>query len=291
MDKSLLLERKKMRKQLKGIYKKEYRVFQKLLMQDMAADDKFQEVDLGILNLFINAQTEGKSVESIYGKSREDFYFSLLMESGNYSLDERLKLKRSERLLNGWMVSILVVVLLLVKLSYADFYQIKSNGFAYLLKNGAVIDSTEVLKDEIFFELNISDLNENFNKIVYESEDGKIVLESVTKENENIIMHFRGEGVLSNNQKTLVSAIKHSFDENGAATFAINAECSFKLNGNTYICSLVDMTGLNKYGDEFSFELFDASNLVEGQFKDQDALEGKDTITVSMKNLVKTEWK
>lgn len=291
MDKDLNLERKKMRRQLKGSYKNEYKSIFKLLVQDMPENDKLQEIDLGILNLFVTAQQNGSSFQDIYGGSKEEFYLTLLKESGNFSLDEKGKLKRSERLINDWMVLILVAALIWLKISYTDFYLLRSEGFLYLQRNGAVIETSEVLKDEISFELNVKNLSENFNKTIYESENGNIVLESIIEENGNYIINFRTEGVLSSKGSTLVSAMKHLYDKNGASYFVMNASCSFELNEKNYKCSEAGMSGLDKKGDTFSFELFSVSDFIQGEFKEMNAFNNEEVVRVTLKGLIKTVWK
>ncbi len=291
MDKDLYSERKKMRKQLKGLYKKEYKSLLRLLVQDMAENDKMQEVDLGLLNLFVSAQKEGVSLQDLYGGSKEEFYLTLLIESKSFSLDERLKMKRSERFLNGWMVLILLAALLFMWISYTDFYQIRKDGFLYLQRNGAVIQEYEVLKDEISFQLNIKNFYDNSNKVIYENEYGKIILENVCEENGNYILNFRSEGILDTEGSTLVSAVRHLYQENGASYFVMNATCTFELDHRTYMCSSASMSGLDKKGDTFSFELFSVSDFVQGEFKEKELFESEEVIQVTLKDLVKMKWK
>jgi hypothetical protein len=165
-----------------------------------------------------------------------------------------------------------------------------SKGISYIA--GSVDSysySHTLLDDEYSVEIDLSDLDSNKGKVLYNDGIHQIVVDSVdntgTINSGGYRIHFRSKGTYSLSGATLISGFIQSISSYIYEDMTARLTSEYK--GMRYEGSVMGMTGLNyRDGDMFSFYLFPYESYYDGTITLNE--DGKVKVTVT--NLCKNIW-
>ena len=155
----------------------------------------------------------------------------------------------------------------------------------YNYEEGNMVDG------EYFVDIDLSDLQSNMGKELYNDGTHKIYVSGVHNSgNKNTGAYeiaFRSSGHYSLTGASLVTGTQHSMIDESSFTSEITAKMTSKYNGKTYDNFYSGSSGINfKDGDEFSFFLFPHSAYDTNEI----SLDEKGMVKVTVTNLYKNMW-
>lgn len=160
------------------------------------------------------------------------------------------------------------------------------NGISYYSENaGLYINNGAPVEGKYSVTIDLSDLESNDRKVIYEDGKNRIYVSKVFyNEETGYEVSFRSSGNYHMNGATLVSAIQHvPADNDFTGIPEVHAEAAYR--GKTYTLSLSGKSGLNyRDGDEFGFYLLPHDKDIEID------LETDKTIELTLSNLYLNIW-
>ena len=202
-------------------------------------------------------------------------------------------LKRQRR---RWMaasaISTIISVLIIIILVDSGSYDTWRRGLIYQFHSTRYTLCQERVPGTWSVELDLTDLESNSGKVLYEDESGcRITVERVEEDpSGDLWVWFQSHGVYDRTGGTLVTAcspifdrLRIRYDKNDKTHFP---EMSVIVNGINHPCTSAGGGSLNsRYGNRFSCELSPWDKTVSPYQKL--SLKGLDTITVSVSNLTR----
>ena len=188
---------------------------------------------------------------------------------------------------------VLVIVILFFLLSNSGIIGIAIDGIAYVANNTR--DYTDkngyIITDECNFEVDLSNLQSNVGKQVYNDGKHKIYVSWI--DNTGSIrsggyrIGFRAKGEYSVHGATLISGVKHIAVTDNSFTYDMSAKMRATYKEKTYDCSVFGTSGLNyRDGDDFSFYIFPSV----AYEKNEISLDEKGKVSITITNLYKNIW-
>ncbi len=137
---------------------------------------------------------------------------------------------------------------------------------------------------EYSVEINLTDLESNEGKVLFDDGENQIYVREVLFRNENYELYFRSSGKFDFGGASLVSAIEHTRSEFGFTDY-MRAEAEGTYNGKTFKIWTAGSSGLNyRDGDSFGFYLIPEEAEIELH------LEKESVMTVTVSNLYTNLW-
>lgn len=273
----------------------EYHALYKRLVRMLRADvEPGPELELAlssILELLLEASQEQRLAAELFPEGIDAFYRDLLETLPVYSSAKTEAKRKQKRIV--WSIAAVVLALTVVwgicgQIGYTDMWR---RGIAYMagsLDKYSYHHTT--LDGEYEVDIDLSDLNSNKGKIVYDHDGLRIVVDSVDMAGlwgGGFRIHFRSHGKYSLDRAVLVSGSKHYSTEARWFSSSLEAELRSEYKGQIYQGSVMGISGLNyKDGDMFSFYLFPAEAYQDNQIP----LEGEGTVKVTLSGLSRNEW-
>lgn len=188
------------------------------------------------------------------------------------------------------IIGVLFVAALLGYLSQAGYLGMWTKGIGNFRGNpDGYTHFAEPARAEYTFTVNLSDLESNVGKTVYDQDGCTITIDQV--DNNGIKyggyrLFLRSHGSFSADRAELVSGIKYGLAEPPDFTADMTATLTCDYNGYTYQCGFQGY-GLDfKDGDIVGFYLFPSDAYESGQIPEKNA--GEATVTIS--NLTVNTW-
>ncbi|MFG6149336.1 hypothetical protein [Halobacillus sp. B23F22_1] len=154
------------------------------------------------------------------------------------------------------LMAITVIGFLLIP-RISEGINLQSKGISYITNNiEDYYHKTFPEEGKYSVELDLSDLESNEGKVLFENSENKIYVTKVMHNGSDYEVTFRSSGSYDTGGATLVSGLEHARNHNGFTShFKAEAEAVYK--DETYESSPSGSSGLNyRDGDEFGFYLF-----------------------------------
>ncbi|MCP3029479.1 hypothetical protein [Halobacillus sp. A5] len=182
------------------------------------------------------------------------------------------------------LMAIIAVGILLIP-RIIEGYQLQSKGISYITSNiEDYYHKTFPQEGEHTVEIDLSDLESNEGKVLFEDSENKIYVTNVTHSGSEYKVTFRSSGSYDKDGATLVSGLEHVHNNNGF-TSHFNAEAEAVYKGETFDLSPSESSGLNyRDGDEFGFYLIPPEQMKNIDSKEEPAVE------VTVTNLQVNLW-
>ena len=162
---------------------------------------------------------------------------------------------------------------------------LQSKGISYLTSNiEDYYHKTFPQEGKYTVEIDLSDIESNEGKVLFEDSENKIYITEVTHSGSEYEVTFRSSGNYDTGGATLVSGLEHIRNNNGFTShFKAEAEAVYK--GETYELSPSGSSRLNYLdGDQFEFHLFPPNQMKNIDIKEDPIIE------VTITNLQVNLW-
>lgn len=312
-------------KYLKSEYALEYLKLCAFL-KERVEEDKLNDVMQDILVLLYDAQKESRVPESIYGDDIESFCKKIsegLPHEKKIRINKKRKTVMKYRIAIGILCFGIIGVMIYNKLSLNGTIGVLKNGLAFMVQNNDYNVEFENTSTFYEVEVDLSNLESNIGKVIYDDGQCIIDIDHIVKENNGVYnVFFRTHGRYNRHGGTLVTPIyksslndtKYSIVEyhliDGTSYSGFTAQekpikeenisdvmvgkMQVLLDGMPYACSLSTFDSLKyKDGDIFGFYLFTVDNNEKEKdevlLKDKIA-EAKGRVTLRLYDLIKTTW-
>ncbi|WP_245807782.1 hypothetical protein [Halobacillus massiliensis] len=182
------------------------------------------------------------------------------------------------------LIAIIAIGLLLIP-RIIESSHLQSKGISYISSNIEDYYHTVFPQEgKVTIEIDLSDLESNEGKVLFEDSETKIYITKVTHDDSEYNVTFRSSGSYDAGGATLVSGLEHERNNNGLTShFKAKAEAVYK--GENYELSPSGSSGLHyRDGDRFGFYL-----LPPNQMKNIDLIE-ESIIEVTITNLQVNLW-
>lgn len=166
------------------------------------------------------------------------------------------QLKRRWAMIGGSIAIIIAIILIILFKNGA--YGTWRKGLAYQFADANYAIAYDQIPGSYTVELDLTDLERNAGKVLYEDESGCRILVDSVDENEpgEYRVWFRAYGVYARHGGTLVSGCQSLPVEKTTWTMETSADMTAAVNGTDYACSLAGGSGLiYKDGNMFGFHL------------------------------------
>lgn len=278
-------------KKLKGEYKKEFIKLYKNLTKDVKQGTELEEAVSGIIDMLESAMNEKRPLTDVFGPNFEDFYNGLIDVLPKYTREEKDTRNRRKNISIIALVVLLVAGLILTVIWQTGLMGMWSRGIAYMAGS---LDRYSydciLLEDEYSVEIDLSDLESNKGKVLYDDGVHKIIVEGV--DNTGTVLsggyriHFRSIGDYSLSGATLISGIRHYTTESRWFSYNMTSRLVSEYKGRRYEGTVMGESGLNfKDGDMFSFYLFPDESYKDGSITLNETGKVKVTVTELCKNI------
>ncbi len=155
---------------------------------------------------------------------------------------------------------LLLCIIALIVLWQVGLLGLWKDGIAYIANNTEKYSDREghKIQGRHSLSIDLSDLNSNRGKELYNDGTHKIVVASVEKTiNDSITISFRSMGHYSLNGATLISGVRHYTVNNISFASEMSAVMTAEDDSTNYSVSGTGMSGLNyRDGDDFSFSIY-----------------------------------
>ncbi|RDY69074.1 hypothetical protein DXT76_17420 [Halobacillus trueperi] len=165
------------------------------------------------------------------------------------------------------LMAIFVIGILLIPRIIEGFH-LQSKGISYVTSNiEGYYHKTFPLEGKYTVEINLSDLESNEGKVLFEDSENKIYVTKVTRSGSTYEVTFRSSGSYDADGATLVSGLEHARNTKGF-TRHFKAEAEAVYNDETYELTPSGSSGFHyRNGDKFGFYLFPPNQMEKIQLK------------------------
>ncbi len=278
-------------KQLKDTYKEVFKKTYRALRMDVKKSLERENAISDLIDMLLNAMNESRPVSDLFTDGYEEFYHDLLgilPIISQKSKQNRRKLKKCLTAITGLLICFLVTFGVLWQIGYIGM---RKEGISYL---ACTLDKysykSEIIEKGYSIDINLTDLDSNIGKILYDKDNCTIVVSGV--DNNPVAggysIFFRAQGQYSLKSGKLVSGQKHYATESRWYSTSITAKMNTEYKGKNYQGEIAGESGLIYVdGDEFGFYLFPqkiyAENIVN-------LYNSKDLVKVTVSDLCVNTW-
>ena len=258
-------------------YLQEYRKIQNRLLKKIRKSS-YLNVELhDIANQLYTAQLRSLQPQDIYNGDEAAFINGIVR-----SVPEPLLLKnKKSKAGNRAVIIILVAVIIMISFyaisrSVAIDDQRKAMGYLQESSNYRTIQ--QEIKEEAVYTFRLKDVSSNEGQKVYESEGNTIYLSDVEEETDAYLIYFEASGEFSSQGGSIVSVVSHDIEKKHKAyelEGSVNVILDSGMQELPWMYLSVNKT---KNKDEYGFRL------------DKSLVEGKGSVKLHLKDLIKTTW-
>ena len=258
-------------------YLQEYRKIQNRLLKKIR-ESSYLNVELHeIANQLYTAQLRSLQPQDIYNGDETAFINGIVR-----NVPEPLLLKnKKSKAGNRAVISILVAVIIMISFyaisrSVAIDDQRKAMGYLQESSNYRTIQ--QEIKKEAVYTFQLKDVSSNEGQKVYESEGNTIYLSDVEEETDAYLIYFEASGEFSTQGGSIVSVVSHDIEKKHKAyelEGSVNVILDSGMQELPWMYLSVNKT---KNKDEYGFRL------------DKSLVEGKGSVKLHLKDLIKTTW-
>ena len=258
-------------------YLQEYRKIQNRLLKKIR-ESSYLNVELhDIANQLYTAQLRSLQPQDIYNGDETAFINGIVR-----NVPEPLLLKnKKSKAGNRAVISILVAVIIMISFyaisrSVAIDDQRKAMGYLQESSNYRTIQ--QEIKKEVVYTFQLKDVSSNEGQKVYESEGNTIYLSDVEEETDAYLIYFEASGEFSTQGGSIVSVVSHDIEKKHKAyelEGSVNVILDSGMQELPWMYLSVNKT---KNKDEYGFRL------------DKSLVEGKGSVKLHLKDLIKTTW-
>ncbi|MGG0657667.1 hypothetical protein [Rummeliibacillus pycnus] len=185
--------------------------------------------------------------------------------------------------------TLLSVAIILILFWSIGLFRLWTKGIASVADDTHTFNDkkSHILNGESSIAIDLSKLESNIGKELYNDGHHKIYVSWIHKTSEGYEIFFRSCGQYSISKATLISGIQHVTLNEKESTDLITAKMKAHYNGKSYISTWSKLGGINfKDGDEFSFYIF-PYNAYETK---EVTLDEEGIVYLSVTNLYKNIW-
>ena len=258
-------------------YLQEYRKIQNRLLKKIR-ESSYLNVELhDIANQLYTAQLRSLQPQDIYNGDETAFINGIVR-----NVPEPLLLKsKKSKAGNRAVISILVAVIIMISFyaisrSVAIDDQRKAMGYLQESSNYRTIQ--QEIKEEVVYTFQLKDVSSNEGQKVYESEGNTIYLSDVEEETDAYLIYFEASGEFSTQGGSIVSVVSHDIEKKHKAyelEGSVNVILDSGMQELPWMYLSVNKT---KNKDEYGFRM------------DKSLVEGKGSVKLHLKDLIKTTW-
>lgn len=190
------------------------------------------------------------------------------------------------------VITIIIVSMIIIILWITGVMGLGLKGMAYVGYNTKRFNDLEgyLIPDVYSISINLSDLESNIGKELYNDGESKIYVSWVdntgSSSSGGYRIGFRSTGRYSLSGATLVSGARHETINNSLTTY-MSAKMTSRYKNKVYNSNEFGVSSLNyKNGDEFAFYIFPSDTYDNGEI----SLQENDIVELSIKNLYKNIW-
>lgn len=258
-------------------YLQEYRKIQYRLLKKIR-ESSYLNVELhDIANQLYTAQLRSLQPQDIYNGDETAFINGIVR-----NVPEPLLLKsKKSKAGNRAVISILVAVIIMISFyaisrSVAIDDQRKAMGYLQESSNYRTIQ--QEIREEAVYTFQLKDVSSNEGQKVYESEGNTIYLSDVEEETDAYLIYFEASGEFSTQGGSIVSVVSHDIEKKHKAyelEGSVNVILDSGMQELPWMYLSVNKT---KNKDEYGFRM------------DKSLVEGKGSVKLHLKDLIKTTW-